>query len=86
MRVTLNKRLAKLEQAIPSKAQAEAHEAAWQEVFDEFGLPPDTPIPSHMPIVIEGIDHDGSVAFRVLRVGGTSFPQPASTPGAGTQS
>ena len=86
MRVTLNKRLAKLEQAIPSKAQAEAHQAAWQEVFDEFGLPPDTPIPSHMPIIREGIDHDGSVVFRVLRAGGKSIPHPGSTLGAGTQS
>jgi hypothetical protein len=84
MRLTLNKRLAKLEQAIPSKAQAEAHEAAWQEALSEFGLPPDMPIPSHMPIIREGIDHDGSLAFRVLRAVGKSIPDPSSTPGAGT--
>ena len=79
MKITLNKRIAKLEQAIPSKAQLEEHQAAWREVFKEFGLPPDTPIPSHMPIIREGIDHDGSVAFRVLRAGGKSIPHPGST-------
>ena len=86
MRVNLTKRLGKLEQAIPSKAQAEAHQAAWREVFKEFGVPAETPIPNHMPIIREGIDHDASVAFRVLRAGGKSIPHPGSTLGAGTRS
>ena len=76
MRVSFTKRLGKLEQAIPSKAQQQEHQTAWREVFEEFGLPPDTPIPNHMPIIREGIDHDGSVAFRVLRAGGKSIPHP----------
>jgi len=76
MRLTLNKRLSKLEQAIPSKVRAEAHEAAWRDVFEEFGVPAETPIPSHMPIIREGIDHDGSVAFRVLRASAARFSAP----------
>ena len=86
MKITLNKRLGKLEQAIPSKAQAEAHQAAWREVFEEFGVPAETPIPNHMPIIREGIDPDGSVVFRVLRAGGKSIPHPGSTLDTGTQS
>ena len=76
MRVSLTKRLSKLEQAIPSQAQQQAHQAAWREVFKEFGVPAETPTPNHMPIIRVGIDHDGSVAFRVLRAGGTSIPHP----------
>ena len=86
MQVTLNKRLTKLEQSIPSLAQLEGLQQAWLEVFEEFGLPLDTPIPNHMPIIREGIDHDGSVAFRLLRASGMSFPLPGSTLGTDTQS
>ena len=81
MRVSFTKRLGKLEQAIPSQAQQQEHHAAWREVFDEFGVPAETPIPSHMPIIREGIEHDGSLAFRVLRTGSKSIPHPGSTLG-----
>ena len=86
MKITLNKRLSKLEQAVPSKTELEAHQAAWREVFKEFGVPAETPIPNHMPIIREGIDPDGSVVFRVLRAGGTSISHPGSTLGTGIQS
>ncbi len=71
MRVTLNKRLARLEQAVPSKTQAQAHEAAWREAFKEFGLPPDTPVPAYLPIVIRAvIDADGIASEEFLMVNG----------------
>jgi len=66
----LNKRLAKLEQVIPSKAQAEAHSAAWQEVLKEFDLLPDTPLPNHRPIVRQLIEADGTPFQELLRMNG----------------
>jgi hypothetical protein len=71
MRVTLNKRLTKLEQSIPPKAQVEAHEAAWREVFKEFVVPLDTPIPNYYPPIIRAvIDADGTVSDEFLCVNG----------------
>ena len=75
MRVTLNKRLAKLEQSIPlkeDKAAMEAHAAAWREVFKEYGVSLDTPIPNYYPpIIIRAIvDADGTVSDEYLCVNG----------------
>ena len=70
MRVTLNKRLAKLEQVMPSKAQNEAHEAAWQEAFSEFGIPTETPIPNHRPIIRQLIEANGTPSDKLLRLNG----------------
>jgi hypothetical protein len=77
MRVTLNKRLTKLEQSIPPKAQVEANEAAWRQAFKEFGLPADTPVPQHMPIIIRAvIDADGTVSDEFLSVNGRYVSRP----------
>ena len=67
MRASLTKRLAKLEQALPSKAKAESYQSRWLQLFEEFGVPPDTPIPDELPIVIEFIEpKNRSVVSRML--------------------
>ena len=78
MKITLNKRLGKLEQAIPSKAQAEAHQAAWREVFEEFGVPAETPIPSHVPIIRQCIEVDGTPSDKLLKLNGR-FVDPSTS-------
>ena len=71
MRVSLSKRLGKLEQAVPSKIQVEDHRETWREVLREFGLPPETPVPNHMPIVIRQlIQADGTPSDRLLSLNG----------------
>ena len=78
MRITLNKRLSKLEQAIPSKAQQQEHQAAWRAVFKEFGLPPDTPMPSHIPIIRQCIAADGTQSDKLLSLNGR-FVDPSTS-------
>jgi hypothetical protein len=71
MRVTLKKRLTKVEQALPSKAKAEVHKSQWLELFEEFGLPPDTPIPDEIPLGINFIKpEDRSIVSRMLPFNG----------------
>jgi hypothetical protein len=73
----LNKRLSKLELSIPPKAQVEAHEAAWRQALKEFGLPADTPVPKHMPIIIRAvIDTDGTASEEFLSVNGQHVQPP----------
>ena len=78
MRLTLNKRIAKLEQAIPSKAQLEEHQAAWREVFEEFGVPAETPIPNHIPIIRQCIAADGTQSDKLLSLNGR-FVDPSTS-------
>lgn len=73
MRVSFTKRLSKLEQAIPSKAQLEEHQAAWREVFKEFGVPAETPIPNHIPIIRQCIAADGTPSDKLLNLNGWFF-------------
>jgi len=70
MRISLNKRLAKLEQAFPPPTELEAHEAVWREAFSEFGIPPDTPVPNHRPIIRQLIEVDGTPSQELLRLNG----------------
>lgn len=71
MRVSLNRRLTKLEQTLPSRDKAQAHQAEWKRLFEEFGVPSDTPIPNTAPLVIEFIDpEDRSVVSRMLPFNG----------------
>jgi len=71
----LNERLTRLEQSLPLKAdeeEMEAHAAAWREVFKEYGVPLDTPIPNYYPpIIIRAVvDADGTVSDEFLCVNG----------------
>jgi hypothetical protein len=70
MRISLNKRLVKLEQAFPPPTEAEAHEAVWREAFSEFGIPPDTSAPDHRPIIRQLIEADGTPSDKLLRLNG----------------
>jgi hypothetical protein len=80
MRISLNKRLTKLEQDIPSQAQVEVLQDAWLEVFEEFGLPPDTPTPGHVPIIREIIEADGTSSAKLLYLSGQFVdPSPSAT-------
>jgi len=71
----LNKRMKRLEQSVPpeeDKAAMDAHAAAWREVFKEYGVPLDTPIPNYYPpIIIRAVvDADGTVSDEFLCVNG----------------
>ena len=72
----MNKRLAKLEEALPPPTKAEAHEAAWREVFKEFGIPPDTPTPNHVPIIRTLIEADGTASEKLLSLNGRFVAYP----------
>ena len=70
MRVSLKKRLAKLEGVLPPPTEVQAHEAAWREVFKEFGISPDTPPLNHRPIIRQLIEADGTPSDKLLRLNG----------------